>query len=569
MKTYILEPSETELKNLTDKVSRKILLSLRDAYPDGLTTKELVEKTGEAESTVYSCKKNLEKENYIKEIDENKNKPGRPPSRVTDNRSSRYIIEDANYWNYSKDRFKLARGNVEYPTDFIKVSNRLLNEINLDDLHDRLLLFIKESHARLVNTDKEGYKAWAPNISKENLCPNCNINHEMRDFVRALLLRLVDRFETNNRYVEFLNQDENISNKEIQAYQAVHQERPLPKLEPQNKQVTTGSTFLRILSIDRDTTEDQFLFLAMNEDKKYFNGIIDKDLVTNDMIPDCLVECLTNNVEMDTHTGSYIALSKGMNDTIKVIPDNSKYPKLRNLTSKIESIFLQERFKNDTYIIEGFIVEDPKVVKIDKGSTQNQIFTRVTIRDRTGMIPLHLGPRYLNKFHKGDKILVVGAIEKEWHSLKIKDYGSVTKTGSIIITERNFAFRNDIFLKHLEFDSRLVQHDIIVTLLAVEFAKSDTIALLTVENATESKIYLHISECMAIQNRRRFASYVTGSAGPYKRIKDDIRPGIEEIGVIRFKDLDPTQPIASFLFRIIVGEKREKLDFTFTVQIPR
>jgi hypothetical protein len=40
--------------------------------------------------------------------------------------------------------------------------------------------------------------------SKDMICNYCGINHEARDFIRAILLHLIDGLETNDEYIKFL-----------------------------------------------------------------------------------------------------------------------------------------------------------------------------------------------------------------------------------------------------------------------------------------------------------------------------------------------------------------------------
>lgn len=39
---------------------------------------------------------------------------------------------------------------------------------------------------------------------KDMICNHCGINHEARDFIRAILLHLIDGLETNDEYIKFL-----------------------------------------------------------------------------------------------------------------------------------------------------------------------------------------------------------------------------------------------------------------------------------------------------------------------------------------------------------------------------
>jgi hypothetical protein len=61
--------------------------------------------------------------------------------------------------------------------------------------------------------DSEEIRKWAPTKTFEFCCTQCGINHEARDFVRSLLVHLIDHVESNNKYIElmknnnFINED--------------------------------------------------------------------------------------------------------------------------------------------------------------------------------------------------------------------------------------------------------------------------------------------------------------------------------------------------------------------------
>jgi hypothetical protein len=291
-------------------------------------------------------------------------------------RSSRYVIENANYLNYSKDRYKLAPGNVEYPTGFLKASNRLLNDSDLDELNVLILTLVRKLHRQITEASDEESKHWAPKIGKENCCPNCNINHEVRDFIRALLLRVIDTFETYDGYLRFLAENESISNDYVQLDRAVdeRESKRTLQLDTRNRQLGIGTTVLRILSIKKDIAKDKQLFLAINKDRRFVCGTIDKSLVTDEMAPDSMLECLTTDIA-DAVEGIYIGLSKQTDDFVRVIADDSSFPKLRDLICKIRSILQPEQENMDDYIVEGVIIQDPELVTLN----QNEIGTKVLL----------------------------------------------------------------------------------------------------------------------------------------------------------------------------------------------
>lgn len=566
LKTYMLGPSNDDQRLATHEACEKILSALKDAYPDGLTTKELVEKTGERDSTVYSYRRDLEKSNFIKEIKGKRNAPGRPSLKDDNPRSSRYILENANYLNYSKDRYQLAPGNVEYTTEFLGICNRLLDEASLDELNDTLLSLVTRIHRQIKESSDEAAKKCAPISGRKTCCPNCNINHEARDFVRALLLRMVDKFETCEGYLRFLSKNEYTSTdfiqpprpKEMKSTSQSRQQHADAVVPQVIKQQATGSTVLRILSIKKHTFEN-YLFLAINQDKRFLHGTIESALVTHDMCSNSMIECLTNEIR-DTGDSIQIGLSKKTNDFVRVISDNPRFPKVADVVSSIQSIFQTEKENQDDKIVEGVVIQAPEHEKFSDGT----VLSNVLLRDITGMIPLLLGEIQSRKYVVGDKILVLGA-EVRVHGitgLALGTYGSIVKTGSIDLTDPKTAFPKEVHFKQLYVNKSVSQEGVTVTLRIVHVGPDYTYAALAIDNSTNQEITFIPSDSIAIQNKWQ---YIGQHSRKFKKINMTIPPGIEENGCILFTGLEPDKPMASFRFRL---KAEGNNDFTFTVKLP-
>lgn len=87
--------------------------------------------------------------------------------------------------------------------------------------------FLKKSF-RLINEHQTPeIREWSPKISapiknnseirseenKDFCCLGCGINHEARDFLRAMLLHLIDHLEKNDKFIKFMI-DKQLINKE-------------------------------------------------------------------------------------------------------------------------------------------------------------------------------------------------------------------------------------------------------------------------------------------------------------------------------------------------------------------
>jgi hypothetical protein len=130
----------------------------------------------------------------------------------------------------------------------------LFDEENENELYRIPLSIISRIQRRVMESDDEEYKRWAPTNGKEYCCANCGCNHEARDFIRALLLRVIDRFEIHDGFLSFMVENQYISKDSLQQYTAptMPSSKGKPQFGLEEKESGTGSTILRILSIERD-----------------------------------------------------------------------------------------------------------------------------------------------------------------------------------------------------------------------------------------------------------------------------------------------------------------------------
>jgi len=563
LKTYILEPTADDLKNLIQKGTKEIMSSLRVAHPKALTTKELIELTGIAEATVYASITSLKKGNYIKEV---KFGPGRPQGNEIDSRTTKYVIEDGNHSVSKKYQYKLSRGNVEYDPDFIRVSDKLLEKVNLDSFFDNLLSVAGDIQSLMKDEGDKDFKKWAPLWDKENVCPNCKINHEVRDFLRAMLLRLLDKFETDERYDGILTRTKFICGRKIGTRGLGGLNETLIK-KSAPKDVQKKSLIVRILSIKKDASHGQYYLLAIDKHKNYVCVDIDISLVSGEILLDTMVECLTDYGYVDPLGILNLELSKKDNDTIKRIDDLNTFPKTRDVIRDIGSIVYGKREEGEISSIEGIIIQR-KRQKSDNNSS-DEFVSSVLLRDNTGMIPLKLDSRLSNKFLEGDKILVVGAQVNQFLSLTAGRYCSISKTGNIIITDRNSPYQNSVYSKHLEINSKVTERKITIRLIDIILTYSETRIFLSIENEGENDLHItpRVNDFIAFQNKKQF---IARDIYFKEKYFPPIPPRIAENLTVRFEEVNPTEPIVSFRFKLWPGTAMENIRyFTFTVQIPR
>jgi predicted ArsR family transcriptional regulator len=225
MKDYFLGFSlgnERELDVVSKESNRTILNALKEVYPSGLNAAELSEKTGLPLKTIYASLKELNVELFINELGRARKMRGRPLTKVLQSnggeRSMKYVIEDMSriydiYASYPEGNYPLAPGNSEYSDEFIAAWHKLVSKEEAEEICAHLFNFVEKS-LRIVSEHKsDEIKNWAPTNKFEFCCTQCGINHEARDFVRALLLHLIDHFEKHSILINlmksngFINQE--------------------------------------------------------------------------------------------------------------------------------------------------------------------------------------------------------------------------------------------------------------------------------------------------------------------------------------------------------------------------
>ena len=160
---------------------QKILDALREKYPNGLSVLELANvKPDIRPKTAYSLCKKLAKDHFIIAKEE------KVAMKRSDNYpAERYYFEDYNYFCNKKEGFShpFAPGYVQYDDSFL-VDYEKARENGLESKIYELLKNI------LLNTIRS-----LKGTHSRQQCKFCGYDHEMRDFMRATLLHLIDEIE--------------------------------------------------------------------------------------------------------------------------------------------------------------------------------------------------------------------------------------------------------------------------------------------------------------------------------------------------------------------------------------
>jgi len=78
-----------------------------------------------------------------------------------------------------------------------------------------IVIFAKRSIEIAKESTNREVKSWRPLLKTDEMedfcCPGCGINHETRDFARAVILHTLAHAEVDNRYFEMLKENNSIT----------------------------------------------------------------------------------------------------------------------------------------------------------------------------------------------------------------------------------------------------------------------------------------------------------------------------------------------------------------------
>jgi hypothetical protein len=210
---------DMDLEILNKDSNRTILEALRDAHPLGLTAHELQKKTRLPMNTIYSQLKELYREYFTMETD-NKKQPkprGRPSTKKIKDTNARHrgevIIEDSSgiydtHEDEDEGKIQLAPGNVQFSSKFIELWDNLVEKSDEEEISPVLMGFVEKIFRRTIDSNDPLMKSNAPVKNIQHCCYQCGVNHEARDFLRAISVYLIDRLQNSKVYVEFLKSNE-------------------------------------------------------------------------------------------------------------------------------------------------------------------------------------------------------------------------------------------------------------------------------------------------------------------------------------------------------------------------
>jgi hypothetical protein len=209
-------------------------------YPEGLSVEELAKQTKLPVKTIYAQKAELYREYYINHFEEGGTeikKRGRPHIRDTKEslrKRVKIVIEEASgvHDTYEgKKPVPLPPGNTLYAHGFTDVWHDIVARDEEEELCKILLQFIEKIFNRISiygnsdGSEERGSrirKRWAPGNSIDFCCSQCGLNHEARDFIRAMLLHLIDQLEKYDKFIDFLKNNQYLTQ---EAYERIGEKK--------------------------------------------------------------------------------------------------------------------------------------------------------------------------------------------------------------------------------------------------------------------------------------------------------------------------------------------------------
>lgn len=210
MRSYILgyyAPSDHLLETLANEQRREMYKALLNSHPVSMKIKDIASKGKVSLKTVYgeAYLRRMKEDGFIREVDESEETGG----------PNRYVFENVNSLTRGRDhKYYLAPGNVEYDESFKSALNKLIAQTEVKTKFRKILEFVRYIFESVIESDEQ----LAPKEDSNHFCSTCGLNHEARDFIRATLLYLLDRFERSSDYLEFLKERNYIDTKHYDEY---------------------------------------------------------------------------------------------------------------------------------------------------------------------------------------------------------------------------------------------------------------------------------------------------------------------------------------------------------------
>lgn len=197
-----------------------MLKILRDQHHVPITANEISSKTRINLKTVYALIDKLIESGFVKSIAEISVR-GRPRSSSTSSRSQRFFLEEG--WNFSTPNKEsvVSAGYLPVEEGFRTLWSQIVNPNEETDVTLSIQRFMQSLVRRVIDSTNPSIKKWSPIIrdldNNISYCPGCGINHEAREFIRALMMCMLEQLEKSEEFNQFLRENLFI-NKDIDTF---------------------------------------------------------------------------------------------------------------------------------------------------------------------------------------------------------------------------------------------------------------------------------------------------------------------------------------------------------------
>lgn len=446
--------SDKEMEILKNTPERMIVDKLSEVYPARRTARQLEadfkERSDIVKSTIHDRLIKLKKEFFIYELNKQQDlelKNRRVFGALQDlgkkdesSISSKYVLEDVSNSLYPVLPYHLAPGYCHYTDEFQAAWNHLTPIIerelvenlrtNISGLINNILNIVESSRidevsniapmGMLIENDPIRAKTGLEHFR----CANCGIDHESRDFIRAIVLHLLDDFEVSNDFIDLLMRRKIINERGYELFQEANTKSKsnLFNLRKEREQTKTTVERLRIIAIKKHGDETQFL--SVDKSCNISSGVVNSVLVGADWGPDSIIECRKSDINRDKSSKLLFDDTRIENSCIKIADEDSSLPRYSELpVTKIKDVTIDGKH----YVLSAEVVKGPELIEgVDPDTMEEipgQVFAKAILKDDTGQIPL-VGywnqPNKLTHLKCGDKIRVIGKAFNMGHPLNYR-----------------------------------------------------------------------------------------------------------------------------------------------------
>jgi hypothetical protein len=400
IKGYYLK-DDKQLKCISSAETRKVLKKFKKSHPEKLTEKDLYSVV--TEGTATKALSSLKDGGFIVE-------GGKMPIKKSRKPAMTFHFEDLNFVSNENQGSEIpyAPGYVYYDENFLQAYKLLIEKDEDQELYRLFNRRIGNIFKKVFLSEDPLVRQMAPRI--DNFCPGCGFNHEARDFIRALMLHLMDEFERDPQFLAFLKEKNLVDDKVYsQLLEQVSQEFVQIGREKINP-IT-----VRLLSLTHYGNSRYIRFFGLTDDivsSPYIYGLIDSRSIKN-LFPGTIIEL--DPILIDTNSDDTLFVRLEYDDYIKPI-ENSSFPSIDAVTTKISRIrnWIGQTIDYadlpgdimNFYVVEGVIlvIRDKRQKVIDGHSVEG---IEMLIGDDTGEVDVF--GTCEDELNRGDKVIVFGA----------------------------------------------------------------------------------------------------------------------------------------------------------------